>query len=128
LRQLGDAKAVLLVGFLHGLWHLPLALLTPFYLAEGNRLFTIPIFLGLMTAAGVMYGVLRLATGSVWPSTILHATFNVLLGSFAALTVVRSPVGGYLAGESGLILLAAAAAVALWFARRYPAPDQPIWR
>jgi hypothetical protein len=42
--------------------------------------------------------------------------------------VVRSPVGGYLAGESGLILLAAAAAVALWFARRYPAPDQPIWR
>lgn len=32
-----------LSGFLHGVWYLPLILLTSFYLAEGNPLLTIPL-------------------------------------------------------------------------------------
>jgi uncharacterized protein len=51
-------------------------LLTPFYLAEGNRWLTIPLFLLLLTAAGAIYGALRLATGSLVASVILHASFQ----------------------------------------------------
>jgi membrane protease YdiL (CAAX protease family) len=118
LRELGSTKAVVISGFLHGTWHLPLILLTSFYLTEGNRLLTIPLFLLLLTAAGVMSGVLRLTTDSLWPSVILHATFNAFLGVFATLTVARSPLTIYIIGESGVLTLAAAASVAFWFLHR----------
>jgi uncharacterized protein len=121
LRQLGDKQAILLSGFLHGVWHLPLILLTPFYLAQGNRWLTIPLFLLLLTAAGAIYGALRLATGSLWPAVILHATFNAFLGLFATLTVMRSPLGIYLVGESGVLTLMVTAVAAFWFIQRWPA-------
>jgi len=119
LRELESTKAVVISGFLHGTWHLPLILLTSFYLTEGNRLLTIPLFLMLLTAAGVMYGVLRLTTDSLWPSVIFHATFNAFLGVFATLTVARSPMTVYIIGESGVLTLAVTAGVAFWFLQRW---------
>ena len=119
LRELGSTKAVVISGFLHGTWHLPLILLTSFYLTEGNRLLTIPLFLMLLTAAGVMYGVLRLTTDSLWPSVILHAAFNAFLGLFTTLTVARSPLTIYIIGESGVLTVAVAAGVAFWFLQRW---------
>lgn len=119
LRELGSTKAVLISGFLHGTWHLPLILLASFYLTEGNRLLTIPLFLMLMTAAGVMYGVLRLTTDSLWPSVILHAAFNAFLGVFATLTAARSPLTIYIIGESGILMLAVTAGVAFWLLQHW---------
>ena len=119
LRELGSTKAVVISGFLHGTWHLPLILLTSFYLNEGNRLLTIPLFLMLLTAAGVMYGVLRLTTDSLWPSVILHAAFNAFLGVFTTLTAARSPLTIYIIGESGVLTLAVAAGVAFWLLQRW---------
>lgn len=119
LRELGSTKAVVISGFLHGTWHLPLILLTSFYLNEGNRLLTIPLFLMLLTAAGVMYGVLRLTTDSLWPSVILHSAFNAFLGVFTTLTVARSPLTIYIIGESGVLTLAVTAGVAFWFLQRW---------
>lgn len=119
LRELGSTKAVVISGFLHGAWHLPLILLTSFYLNEGNRLLTIPLFLMLLTAAGVMYGVLRLTTDSLWPSVILHASFNAFLGVFVTLTAARSALTTYILGESGVLTLAVTAGVAFWFLQRW---------
>jgi len=118
LLALGPKRAVILSGFLHAAWHLPLSLLTPFYVAEGNRFLTVPIFLLLLTAAGVIYGVLRLETDSIWPGTILHGAFNAFWDVFAGLTVLSSPIAVYLVGESGLLTLLATAAVAFWFLQR----------
>ncbi len=118
LRELGSSKTVVISGFLHGTWHLPLIFLTSFYLTEGNRLLTIPLFLMLLTASGMMSGVLRLTTDSLWPSIIFHATFNAFLGVFATLTVARSPMTIYIIGESGVLMLAVAAGIAFWFLQR----------
>ncbi len=118
LSELGPKRAVILSGFLHGTWHLPLILLTPFYLAEGSRFLTIPIFLLLLTAAGTIYGAIRLATNSLWPSAILHAVFNTFLDVFAAFTVLSSPLVIYLVGETGALTLLATATVALWMLQR----------
>ncbi|HSL46891.1 MAG TPA: CPBP family intramembrane glutamic endopeptidase [Anaerolineales bacterium] len=120
LLELGPKRAAILSGFLHGTWHLPLILLTPFYLTQGNALITIPIFLLLFTAAGAIYGGLRLATDSIWSPTILHGAFNAFLDVFARLTVFSSPLAVYLVGESGLLTMLATAAVAFWFLRRRP--------
>lgn len=120
LQGLGDKRAILLSSFLHGVWHLPLILLTPFYLAEGNRLLTIPLFLLLLTAAGAIYGTLRLVTGSLWPGVVLHSAFNVFLGLFTTLTVMRSPFAIYMIGESGVLTLVLTAVVAFWLMQRWP--------
>jgi len=44
LLDLGPKRAVILSGFLHGTWHLPILLLTPFWTVGGNRFLTIPVF------------------------------------------------------------------------------------
>lgn len=119
LREMGPTKAVVISGFLHGTWHLPLILLTSFYLTEGNRLLTIPLFLMLLTASGMMSGVLRLTTDSLWPSVILHASFNAFLGVFATLSAASSPLSIYIIGESGILTLAVATGAAFWFLQRW---------
>lgn len=116
--SLGTKRALVFSGFLFATYHLPIIFLTPFYMAEGNRLLTIPILLLLLTAAGVIYGALRLAADSIWPSTILHGVFNSFLGLFASLTVLNSPAAIYLVGESGLLTLLITAAIALWLLQR----------
>ncbi len=110
---LGPRRALLLSGLLHGLWHLPLILLTPYYHSIGNLLITLPLFLATLTLAGVFYGWLRLTTGSVWPAAIAHRALNVFWNRLAAITVTTSPLlVEYLAGEAGLLTLIGVAIVA----------------
>jgi CAAX protease family protein len=110
---LGPRRALLLSGLLHGIWHLPLILLTPYYHNMGNLLITLPLFLATFTLAGVFYGYMRLTTGSVWPAAIAHRAFNVFWNRFAAITVTTSPLlVEYLAGEAGLLTLIGIAIVA----------------
>jgi membrane protease YdiL (CAAX protease family) len=56
LMGLGFRRALLLSGLLHGLWHLPILIWTPFYHVMGNRFIIIPLFLLTLTVAGVCYG------------------------------------------------------------------------
>jgi membrane protease YdiL (CAAX protease family) len=110
---LGPRRALLLSGLLHGIWHLPMILLTPYYHSMGNLLITLPLFLATFTLAGVFYGWLRLTTGSVWPAAIAHRAINLFWAGFAAITVTTSPLlVEYLAGEAGLLTLIGIAIVA----------------
>jgi membrane protease YdiL (CAAX protease family) len=118
LLGLGSKRAVVFSGFAHATWHLPIILLTPFYEVQGNLYLIVPVFLSVLTAAGVVIGLLRLETDSIWPGTILHGAFNGFWNVFAELTVLSSPLAVYLVGESGLLTLLATAAVAFWFMRR----------
>jgi len=85
LLPLGPMRAMLLSGLLHGLWHLPLLLLTPFYHASGNRLLVVGLFLLTLTVAGLLYGYLRLTSGSVWPVALAHGALNTFWIQFSAL-------------------------------------------
>jgi CAAX protease family protein len=67
LVPLGRSRALLLSGLLHGLWHLPIMLMTSTYHENGNRLIVVALFLLSLTAAGVLYGYLRTARSPpVW--------------------------------------------------------------
>jgi membrane protease YdiL (CAAX protease family) len=103
----GVVPAMLLVGFLHGIWHLPLMLTTDFYHNTGNPLLIVPLFLGTLTLAGVFYGFLRLWTGSVWPVAIAHAVVNMVWELLTEMTQAKSAaVLEYVGGESGVIMIA----------------------
>ena len=97
-----------LVGFLHGVWHLPLMLLTTAYNPAGNRLIVVPLFLAVLTVAGILYGYLRNESGSLWPVVIAHGTFNAVLGVLAGAAVTDNPTtAAYLTGETGVFTLLA---------------------
>ena len=108
-----------LVGFLHGVWHLPLMLLTTAYNPAGNRLIVVPLFLAILTVAGILYGYLRNESGSLWPVVIAHGTFNAVLGVLAGAAVVANPTtAAYITGETGVFTLIALIIVAWILTRR----------
>jgi membrane protease YdiL (CAAX protease family) len=126
LLPLGQRRALLLSGLLHGVWHLPLILMTSFYHGPGNRLIVIPLFLLTLSAAGVCYGYLRLTTGSAWPAAILHGTFNSVWSLLSKLTIGASPVLlEYVAGESGIVTLLGVIVFATYLMRRLERQAQP---
>jgi uncharacterized protein len=124
-------RMLLFSGLLHGIWHLPILLLTPYYHSHGNPLIVTALFLATLTVAGVVYGYLRLMTDSAWPAVIAHGTANAIWGTLNGLTIATSPIMlEYLAGESGLLPLIATAVIAGWLLHRLGqeprAAQQPI--
>ena len=115
----GVVPAMLLVGFLHGIWHLPLMLTSDYYHNTGNPLLVVPLFLVTLTLAGVFYGFLRLWTGSVWPVAIAHAVVNMVWEIMTEMTQTKSAlVLEYVGGESGVIMIGGLA-VFSFFVIRY---------
>jgi membrane protease YdiL (CAAX protease family) len=83
--------------------------------SAGNPLIVAPLFLATLTLTGVVYGELRLMTGSVWPAALAHGAGNSFWSTFTGLTVTTSPLAlEYLAGESGVLPLLGLVVVAGW--------------
>jgi membrane protease YdiL (CAAX protease family) len=106
MQNFGIVGAMLLVGLLHGVWHLPLMLATDYYHAAGNPWIVVPMFLLTLTLAGVFYGFLRIWTGSIWPVAVAHASANTAWNISSQVSQTKSPmVLEYIGGESGLIVI-----------------------
>ncbi|MFC3818817.1 CPBP family intramembrane glutamic endopeptidase [Planomonospora venezuelensis] len=74
----------LLVGLVWGLWHLPLY--TVWMSQEDFRRSTslpwalyLPFFFAGIMALSVLYGEMRVRTGSIWPGVVLHTVSNALV-------------------------------------------------
>jgi membrane protease YdiL (CAAX protease family) len=120
LLQLGIWPAMLLTGLLHGLWHFPVILLTPYYHSAGSPWIVLPEFLVVLTLAGVIYGYLRLWTGSLWPPILLHASINESLAFYEKGTEAADPVRlEYWGAESGGFTIVAVSLVVAWIALRW---------
>ena len=108
------------VGLMHGVWHLPLIVLTTAYNPVGNRWIVIPLFLALLTTAGVVYGWLRTMSASLWPVVIAHGTFNAVLATASESSQGRDEnTLAYLTGETGVMTLIAvgiAGCLMSWYA------------
>lgn len=114
LRPLGTWPALIMVGVIWGLWHAPLILL--------GYNFNRPDLtgLGLMVVGcvmlGILFGWLRLRTGSVWPAVFAHAALNGSAGLVLAMVIGASsptpePALVTLLGVSGWIISAIITAV-----------------
>ena len=124
IEALGTGRASLLTGFLHGLWHVPLILLTPYYLADAPALVIVPLFLMLLTLSGPVFTYLRLASGSIVPVALMHHAWNGYWEILAGITTGENPaLITCLSGESGAGSIVMMAAIALWLAR----PKRQRW-
>lgn len=79
LLPLGQWPALLIVGAVWGLWHAPVLLLG-FNYPLHHRLGVL-VMVGFTVVLGVLFGWLRLSTGSIWPSVLAHGAINASAGA-----------------------------------------------
>lgn len=98
----GVPHPILVSGLIWSLWHWPLILLTPSS-SVLPQLVVACIFLVTITSLGCISAHLRLITGSLWPSILLHAAWNgIILEIFDAFT--KGADTSIWTGESGLLV------------------------
>lgn len=123
-------RAAIVVGFCHGLFHLPLILFTSTYDSVGSRWVVAPMVVLSLTSAGVFYAWLKDRSGSVWPVAIGHTFANLTFDwGFAALATTTPASLAFVAGETGVATLAVAvvlAAVLLTTAKVWKTPPPTI--
>ena len=126
LMPLGRWPAMFATGFLHGAWHLPLILFTPFYHSAGTVWITVVLFLATFTLAGGVYGFLRIASASIWPVALAHRALNTYWDRLDSATPSgNSVLTDYVAGESGIAVIVMLALIVLVLRRR---PMAEAWR
>jgi membrane protease YdiL (CAAX protease family) len=76
LMSLDRTRALLVVGLVWAIWHMPLYYFVAKLFPVGNVLLFVPLFYGTIVAASFFFGYLRIYTGSTWPASIAHAAHN----------------------------------------------------
>lgn len=117
LLPLGWKKAVLLTGFIHAVFHIPI-MMAGLYHSEGNPFIIYPFMIIQTIIGGVLFGYVRLKTNSVWPAAILHGAHNVFWAVYREFTQVHSSLAYYIGGENGLIMIVLYGAVAYWILQK----------
>lgn len=74
-------RTALLSGLIWGLWHVPL-LIWGGYSSGTPTWYALACFMILITGASFAFAWLRLASGSIWPAALMHATHNTFIQSF----------------------------------------------
>lgn len=101
----GVPRPIVVSGLIWSLWHWPLILLSPSS-SSLPPIVVAGIFLVTITALGCISAHLRLTTGSLWPSILLHAAWNgLILEIFDAFT--KGADTSIWTGESGLLVACA---------------------
>lgn len=118
VRQTGFTPACFLMGAVWAVWHYPILLFAD-YNAGTSPAYALTCFTLMVFAASFIWGWLRLKSGSVWTSAILHASHNAFIQViFDGMT---RPVGRvlYITTEfgAGLVLTMGAFAVYFWTRR-----------
>ncbi|NRQ38883.1 CPBP family intramembrane metalloprotease [Nonomuraea sp. NN258] len=115
LPRLVSARGVLgglvLSGAIWGVWHAPLTLLGYNYPRLGS--WAAVYFIAFCVLAGIVFGWLRLRSGSVWPAVIGHGSLNAVAGPVLLLGDAAAPPDEVIAGPTGLVGLAVLALVAV---------------
>jgi membrane protease YdiL (CAAX protease family) len=98
--RLGTWPALILIGVLAGVWHLP------FFVPAGvDGVWPLVPFTVFCVFFGVLLGWLRLASGSIWPAVVGHAVNNTVVFGFVQVVVAdraaADGIDGWLTGLSG---------------------------
>lgn len=98
----GVPKPILVSGLAWGAWHLPLILSGRYVTFSGSPMLGAALFMVTILCASYLIAWLRLASNSVWPAIILHASWNGVIQD----VFDRSTSGTSIwVGESGLLVV-----------------------
>jgi membrane protease YdiL (CAAX protease family) len=111
----GFTRGAILTGLIWASWHLPILLFAD-YNSGTPWWFALPCFFLMVVNISVMSTWLRLKTGSVWPSAILHASHNLFIQAFfTPLTTAKGSVTAYVIDEFGVAVPAVTLVFAIYF-------------
>lgn len=103
--KLGTRKAMLLNGFIHGIWHLPVMLFTSEYHDGENSWLLLPLSIASTVFLAPVIGSLRMRTGSVWTSSVMHTSHNLVWLVLATVFANDSEAAVYIAGDMGIVVV-----------------------
>jgi len=110
------SRTALITGLIWGLWHVPLILFGN-YNAGTPWWFALLCFTVLIVGMNFAFTWLRLASGSIWPTVVMHASHNLIIqGVFDKLTADTGNTF-FFTTEFGAMLAILGIVVALVFAR-----------
>ncbi|MFW5435383.1 type II CAAX prenyl endopeptidase Rce1 family protein [Paenibacillus apiarius] len=116
----GERRALLISGFIHGVWHVPMILIAGNYHAEQNPVLACVCIVVSTLCLGPFIGYVRLRTGSVWPASILHTAHNLAWMVMAVITTPISVSAYYISGDNSVISMLCYVGLAVWAFRRLP--------
>jgi len=115
----GRWPGLVVTGVVWGAWHAPLTLKGYNYPRLGAL--AAAFFVGFCVLFGVVIGLLRLATGSIWPAVVGHAALNATAGLTLLVGDVGAPPDLVVVGITGLVGWGVLVVVAVGLARLAPA-------
>lgn len=103
---IGARGACVFSGVVWALWHMP-AILWHGYNGGGStpKAYQVGCFTAMVMLSAIVMGWLRLKSGSVWPSVLVHATHNAVIQNFFDHITAPKPYTAWFIGEFGCALL-----------------------
>jgi len=92
------------VGLIWAVWHYPIMIWGPYNAGSEQLAFQMFVFTIDLIAASVIYGYFTLKSRSLWPATILHATFNIYVQDIMGPLTVEKPNTELYTGEFGILI------------------------
>jgi membrane protease YdiL (CAAX protease family) len=124
----GIPRPVLISGVIWACWHLPLVI-AGVYASSAHPWVSAVLFLVVIVGQSSVLARLRLASGSVWPAIIGHASWNATIQGVFDFSTVQSPTALWV-GESGVLVAVVTALLGVWAVRgacwRMRAPGIPF--
>ena len=117
-KQNSFAATAIISGLIWALWHYPIFLLANGYNGGTPVWYYLPLFTVLLPAISFVWTWMRLKSGSLWPSVILHAAHNTFIQEFFDPLTVDKRGTKYVAGEFGVALLVIFILMAIYFSKR----------
>jgi membrane protease YdiL (CAAX protease family) len=114
-RRMGYTKLSFVSGIIWTLWHLPLILFGSYH-GTGPLWISLVFFTGLILASSFVHAWMRLVSGSVWVSALLHGSSNYFIQVYYPTLTIRTPEGDAMLGEFGWFapIISGVIAVVFW--------------
>lgn len=114
LVQSGVKFPLIISGLIWGAWHIP-GVLSGIYSSSPNHIISALLFLVFAVGLSILWGQLRLKTGSVWPAMLGHAAWNQAIPVFTRYFPEKVP--GVWLNESGILVVVAIVLLTILFDR-----------
>lgn len=115
-RCTGFSGVALISGAIWTAWHVPLILFGSYHAPGSSVWLSLAAFIPVAMASGIAQAWLRLASGSIWGSVLMHGSWNYFIQVFFPYFTQQTPTGEKMLGEFGWLapLLAVLIAPVFW--------------
>jgi membrane protease YdiL (CAAX protease family) len=123
-RRMGYTKLSFVSGIIWTVWHFPLMFLTGYH-GTGPVWLALLCFSVFVIASSFVHAWMRLVSGSIWVSALLHGSANYFVQAFYPTFTTHTPAGDAMLGEFGWAAptITAVIAIVFWAYRsRVPSP------